>query len=226
MSDESRNDTTDNNNVQECTEGKTVVSGKWLTSKQLYQELNNSNDIFSTVPIGPKNSKFIVVDNSSNSTRQQNQQRYNFFDDCGIWASGQAQSAKTSHILSQNLKQVTKKGEKYCVRVKRSGVYSWVPLEPQPSKADVVVLHRYYATLKCDNSYKKRVSWFTSTVNTEIGKKAVYEYLGTFPTQNQNFFRTNPETMDKMRAKVGKDRPQVVYADQLQNDTSINQPRH
>ena len=60
------------------------------------------------------------------------------------------------------------------------------------TEADVVVLHRYYATLKCDNSYKKRVSWFTSTVNTEIGKKAVYEYLWTFPTQNQNFFRTNP----------------------------------
>jgi ribosomal protein S8E len=31
--------------------------------------------------------------------------------------------------------------------------------------------------------------------------------------------------MDKMRTKVGKDRPQVVYADQLQNITSINQPR-
>ena len=93
------------------------------------------------------------------------------------------------------------------------------------TEADVIVLHRYYATLKCDNSYKKPVSWFTSTINTEIGKKAVYEYLGTFPMQNQNFFRTNPETMDKMRAKVGKDRPQVVYADQLQNDTSINQPR-
>jgi hypothetical protein len=31
--------------------------------------------------------------------------------------------------------------------------------------------------------------------------------------------------MDKMRAKIGKDRPQVVYADQLQNNTSINQPR-
>lgn len=74
-------------------------------------------------------------------------------------------------------------------------------LEPQPSEADVVVLHRYYATLKCDNSYKKRVSWFTSTVNTETGKKAVYEYLGTFLTQKQNFFRTNPETMDNMQAK-------------------------
>ena len=60
ISDESRNDTTDNNNLQECTEGKTVVSGKWLTSEQLYQyqELNNSNDIFSTVPIGPKSNKF------------------------------------------------------------------------------------------------------------------------------------------------------------------------
>jgi hypothetical protein len=100
-----------------------------------------------------------------------------------------------------------------------------VPLEPQPSEADEVVLHRYYTTLKCDNSYKKRVSWFTSTVNTDIGKKAVYEYFGKFPKQNQNFFRTHPETMDKMRTKVGKDRPQVVYADQLQNITSINQPR-
>ena len=100
-----------------------------------------------------------------------------------------------------------------------------MPLEPQPSEADVVVLHRYYTTLKCDNSYKKRVSWFTSTVNTDIGKKAVYEYFGKFPKQNQNFFRTHPETMDKMRTKVGKDRPQVVYADQLQNITSINQPR-
>ena len=85
---------------------------------------------------------------------------------------------------------MTKKGENYCARVKRSGVYSWV-----------------------------------FTVNKEIGKKAVYEYLGTFAMQNQNFFRTNPETMDKMRAKVGKDRPQVVYADQLQNNTCINQPR-
>lgn len=40
-----------------------------------------------------------------------------------------------------------------------------------------------------------------------------------------SFETTNPETMDKMRAKVGKDRPQVVYADQLQNNNSINQPR-
>ena len=95
MSDESCNDTTDNNNLQECTEDKTVVSGKWLTSQQLYQELNNSNDIFSTVSIGRKNNKFFVVDNSSNSTRQQNQQRSNSFDDCGVWASGQAQSSKT-----------------------------------------------------------------------------------------------------------------------------------
>jgi hypothetical protein len=50
---------------------------------------------------------------------------------------------KNFHILSQNLKQVAKKGENYCVRVKRSGVYSWVPLEPQPSEADVVVLHNH-----------------------------------------------------------------------------------
>ena len=59
---------------------------------------------------------------------KKHQQRSNFFND---WT-------KISHILSQNLKQVTKKGENYCARVKRSGVYSWVPLEPHPSAADVV----------------------------------------------------------------------------------------
>jgi hypothetical protein len=99
-----------------------------LTSEQLYQELNNSNDIFSTVPIGPKNNKFFVVDNSGNKINR----------DLTYSTTGQAQSSKTSHILSQNLKQVTKKGENYCARVKRSGVYSWVPLEPHPSEADVV----------------------------------------------------------------------------------------
>ena len=79
--------------------------------------------------------------------------------------------------------------------------------------ADVVVLHRYYATLKCDNSYKKRVSSFTSTVNTEIGKKSSVRVLMDIPNAKSKYLP------DK------SDRPQDVYADQLQNDTSINQPR-
>ena len=137
----------------------------------------------------------------------------------GVWDSGKAESVKTVHILSENLRQVTKKGEFYCIRQKRNGVFSWTPVEPQPAESDVVVLHQYYAVLKSDATYKKRVSWFSSSTNIEIEKKAIYEYQGQFPTTEQpNFFRTHPATLDRMRDEIKHKRPQQIYSEQLQNN--------
>ena len=36
----------------------------------------------------------------------------------------------------------------------------FVLLEPQPTDSTLFVLKRYYASLKRDSSYKKRISWF------------------------------------------------------------------
>ena len=35
-----------------------------------------------------------------------------------------------------------------------------VPLDPQPPQHDILVLKRQYCSLKRDNTYKRRVSWF------------------------------------------------------------------
>jgi len=68
------------------------------------------------------------------------------------------------------------KDGKYCTG-SRKGI--WHPLSPQPQLTDVVKAHRHYATLKADESYRKRVTWFCNLPGGE--KKVVVEYQGMHP---------------------------------------------
>lgn len=52
---------------------------------------------------------------------------------------------------------------------------TWIPIEPQPDAKYVSKLHRYYATLKGNDSYKKRV---TCVSGGGFDNLAVVEYNG------------------------------------------------
>ena len=40
-----------------------------------------------------------------------------------------------------------------------NGKTEFIPLNPQPKNEQVVVVQRYYTTLKQDKAYKKKVTW-------------------------------------------------------------------
>jgi hypothetical protein len=68
----------------------------------------------------------------------------------------------------------------YCQIVKKDRV----PLVPQPSEDDIVVLKRYYQVLKRSKDYKRRVAWiekFPRSVALKCSSVAVVEYIGPFP---------------------------------------------
>ena len=58
-----------------------------------------------------------------------------------------------------NLKTVVKHAGVYCKEARQNKVKVFIPLEPQPDPADVVLLQRYYTKHTQDASYEKRVSW-------------------------------------------------------------------
>ena len=53
-----------------------------------------------------------------------------------------------------------------------------MPLNPQPLDTEVIELHRYYAKLKKNATYEKRVSWLGLGGDSEI---AVVEYIVAYP---------------------------------------------
>ncbi|KAK3106975.1 hypothetical protein FSP39_004306 [Pinctada imbricata] len=105
-----------------------------------------------------------------------------FTDDCGIW--GSSGTSVNSHYIIENgkLKNVPLKNGQYCTEKKVQKKRIYVPLQPQPSSDQIFHIHRYYAKLKEDESYRKRVTIFTRlpsmySDNTGI---CVIEYLGDF----------------------------------------------
>ncbi len=109
-------------------------------------------------------------------------QKSNFEDDCRAWISKSASTKKTIfHHYDGNYKWIELKNGEYCTMKKKE----WVPLEPQPHDEDVVIMRRYYATLKRKPDYKKRVTWFekaSSQMDATCQDRAIVEYLGVFPS--------------------------------------------
>ena len=91
-----------------------------------------------------------------------------------------------------------------------------MPLNPQSSDTEVIELHRYYAKLKKDVTYQKRVSWLGLGGNSEI---AVVEYIGAYPglgphgnsKHKDEYMRTPDDVMDEMREMSKSKKPKQVY---------------
>lgn len=97
--------------------GKDMKEGKWLSTQAVYQQIKSNTDTstFPNVPNGKKINKLFLENNEISSSRIKGGRRSIFFDNCRVWDSIEAESAKTAHNVSQNLWQVTKRGDMYCM---------------------------------------------------------------------------------------------------------------
>ena len=56
-----------------------------------------------------------------------------------------------------------------------------MPINPQPKTDDILILRKYYATLKRAPGYKKRITWVEQFPASKQNLKALAEYIGIFP---------------------------------------------
>ena len=147
--------------------------------------------------------------------------RSNFRDDCGVWESGKGTTPKSSFLVlpSGDFKKIVKRRDQndlYCFENKSKGKFYYTPLNPQPSENEVLHLHRYYAYLKENNNYRKRVSWLSQGGNKDI---AIAEYIGDCPglaphgnsKHKPEYVRTPHQVMVEMGEMLKTNKPQLVY---------------
>jgi hypothetical protein len=130
------------------------------------------------IPPGIKNNVYFVVQNSENIEIREPRMKRGL-DDCGIWHSRNGYS-KICFIKTKagNLNNVMPRKNKFYYQRRSRTKVKYDLIEPQPDPSTVLTLRRYYATLKLDPTYKKRVSWLETQSSEDI---FVAEYLGKYP---------------------------------------------
>lgn len=139
------------------------------------------SSILSSVPKGLKSDCYFVVNNEENVKKNGNKVNCEYHDDCGAWSSNDTRMVDMAYVhTNSSLHHERKKEGKYCVKKKISNKDIWKPLEPQPNESDIVVLHKYCATLKRSSEFAKRVSWYKKlhAGSEEKLSVAVIEYIG------------------------------------------------
>ena len=160
-----------------------------------------------------------LVDNTCNVERIKNNKKCEFYDDCGILVSQKGNTTKSHYYIDgDNLVYCEIKQGQYCVKKRCKGKTIWVPFEPQPER--VVVLSKYYATLKENPKFKKHVTFIYDSPDETLSNVALYEYQGEQPNTD-SFVRTNPKTMDKIKENITHKKPKEIYAE-LRIDDSMN----
>lgn len=176
------------------------------------------------VPAGLKQNVYFVVSQAANSNRRDTGAKGRHWDDCGAWQSA---SCPTSHYLQRSdgsWRQLRLIDGQYCVKIRSGSTYMNVPLDPQPTKNEVVKVSRYYTTLKADKSYRRRVTWAAHPLNADklSPSLAIVEYSGTFPQRIEHgnarkptcatYVRTTVASLDQIGKMATKQRPTDVYA--------------
>ena len=192
---------------------KNLPNGNFLDLDQLIDIFSTGNhEILNEIPRCKKENIFFLLDNSENLKRKASSKRMEFWDNCGTWDS-KSSSTKTTYFFyfDDKLTTAIKKQSQFGRIIKKQ----FVPFDPQPLENQLFILKRFYATLKRDKQFKKRISWFEQMPGNEKEFKtlAVVEYLGTFPEDevskhgnarktNQEYVRTSPKTKENILAAV------------------------
>ncbi|KAL8604201.1 hypothetical protein ACOMHN_014769 [Nucella lapillus] len=111
---------------------------------------------------------------------------------------------------------------KYCKEVKRQNKREYIQIDPQPAAKDVTVVVRYYATLKADSNYKRRIIWVEYGIDNPGSKNvAVVEYKGQWTGKRISHGNSNADskteyvrTSSKVMGAIKENRhlpPKVVY---------------
>lgn len=215
-----------------------LPNGQTLTASQVFQAVISDNKtVVESIPDGYKDNVYFLLNNSVNISRCQNSKNSNFSDDCGAWDSHSGRTTKTHFIVSpdNSLKWTFLRDGVYCFQTKTNGKKTYTPYNPQPE--NIVTIHRYYSTLKRDNSYKRRVSWFETLPQHQLLNihVAVIEYIGTSPRHGQphgnaknttqEYIRTKPEVFDKIKTGIEQRQSSSEIYKNLVLTDSDNAPR-
>jgi len=156
------------------------------------------------------------------------------FSTTGIWDFSKGNTVKSTFVIENGcLRNVEVKNNKYCIKRRVKGQVTWEELYPQPDDDTVVILSRYYATLKSDPDFKKRVSYFVKKNDSGISSIALYEYQGNHQSLaashgnrrgEKHFVRTHPRTFDKIKERMKEQIPRDIYRE-LKKDDSMTGAR-
>ena len=192
------------------------------------------------IPPGSKNNVYYVINNQLNIEKSLSGDSAKYRDDCGAWESKKGHTAKTVFLLNSAnnaLKYCAEKDNMYHYEKTESGKRRLVPFDPQPPKDKIVTMHRYYATLKLDSSYKRRIAWFEGLPEHLQNKifSAVIEYHGSFAgstvphgnaKQNEHpYIRTDPVVLNNIKSAIKTQKPTDAYDALTKHDDSILYPR-
>ena len=157
------------------------LNGRFLDVQSLCELLQHELSVMPSIPKGVKEDVYFVLENSNNISKRMRGEISNFEDDCGVWNSKVSSTKKTVfHHVDGKFKVIEMKNGKYCTKIRKD----WVPLEPQPLEDELMIMKRFYTSLKRKPDYKKRITWIekmSSQMNVACHGKAVAEYLGVFP---------------------------------------------
>lgn len=209
-----------------------VRHGFLSTSKII--ELLSAKDrvVLDSVPCGEKNNVYFLVDERCNRDSGLAYTRRVFADDCGIWDSKKGTTTNNYFVKDSEgkLKSVYLKNNLYCTDKRIRRKLTFVPMSPQPGEEEVIKFHRYYATLKNDPGYRKRVTCVTGTGFSDV---ALIEYRGKrnpLPSvhgnskSNSPYTRTDPKVMRRIGALATSKSPREVYQEMLELN-SFSAPR-
>lgn len=203
-------------NVNDCT--GTLDHSKFLDTRKVVELLLRSESSYDFIPFGLKENVFFIINNKQNLEKRSKNRKSSFLDDCGVWDTSAGSSPKSYYLLqdSSHMRVMFFKNGKYCLKRQAHNISDYVPIDPQPKKNEVVIIHRYYTHLKKDNKYKKRVTWLGD--GGLESKFSVVEYVGKFPglTPHGNsrhateYIRTSDKGLDNMTQLTGKMKPHQI----------------
>ncbi|KAL3864405.1 hypothetical protein ACJMK2_006091 [Sinanodonta woodiana] len=163
---------------------KLPLPGKFMALEELLDIAMSDVTPLKHIPPGHKSDVYFVVDNSRNEARRLMSVRQVFHDDCGIWDSSKGTTHRQIFIKesSGRLRYVGDKNGQYCILKSVNKNPVWQPVDPQPSKDQVVIIRRCYSKLKENPNYKRRVTTFESLPGVDKSRQtlAIYEYVGEY----------------------------------------------
>ena len=118
--------------------------------------------------------------------RRANGQKAELWDDCGAGKKASCPKALWFNQAGKLITPILRNGE-YCVEKSVKCKREYIPLEPQPTKEDVLELHRSNQTLKASTSmetFKRRVTCFGNIPTSYSfipSNMALVEYIGKYP---------------------------------------------
>ena len=119
-----------------------------LNASELYSMVTSDKPTFTSIPMGQNNNCYMLLDNSTNVERKKSNKISHFSDDLGSWNSDAGTTVNTHYVINHDFKCAYMHNGLYCFPKKVHNKWTFVLISPQPAESDVVMLHRFYSTLK------------------------------------------------------------------------------